>query len=172
MRPTTQDRGAVRADLFSGAVVTLIGLGGLLESLRMPRFAERNADPYTVPGVTPGLISAMLLIFGVALLVRALRGRASGAGVSIHRWSRASGFRTVLTLALTLVYGLLLFGNIPFLPATVAFVFAFTLVLDWANPERRLPLAYLLPGAAVLAVAAGFGIEFVFKEVFLVRLPG
>lgn len=165
-------RPVARVDLFAGLFTTLLGIAGLVESLRMPRFAERGVDPSTVPGVTPGLISAALILFGVALTLRALGGGSPGSGVSIHSWTRASAFRTALTVGLAGIYGGFLFGNLPFVPVTAAFVFAFVFLLELRNPDRNLPLPALAGGALALALAAAFGIQLVFEEIFLVRLPG
>ncbi|RYH08283.1 tripartite tricarboxylate transporter TctB family protein [Tropicimonas sp. IMCC6043] len=163
---------AIRVDLLSGLFTVLLGTAGLVESLRMPRFAERGVDPNTVPGVTPGLISAALLVFGLLLTLRAIRGAKGGLGVTIHRWNRASILRTVLTIALALTYGMLLFGSFPFIPVTAGFVFVFVVALELVNPDRKLSLPVLIVGAALLALVAAAGIHIVFKEIFLVRLPG
>ena len=161
-----------RIDAFAGLFTVALGAATLVESLRMPRFEERGVDPYTTPGVTPGLIATALIVFGLVLALRALQGGGTGVGISIHRWTSDAVVRIGLTLALALTYGLLLFGNVPFIPATIAFVFAFTLALELVNEDRQISLPVLLGGAAVLALAADFGIDFVFREVFLVRLPG
>ncbi|MBD3624254.1 MAG: hypothetical protein HUJ24_02530, partial [Rhodobacteraceae bacterium] len=54
-----------RIDLGAGLLVAAIGAAALVESLRMPRFEARGADPYTVPGLTPGLIAAAMLLLGL-----------------------------------------------------------------------------------------------------------
>lgn len=161
-----------RIDLGAGLLVAAIGAAALVESLRMPRFEARGADPYTVPGLTPGLIAAAMLLLGLGLVVRGIRGTGPGTGVTLGDWDRPALIRTALTLGLTLTYGLLLFGNIPFRIATALFVFAFTLCLDWNSPQRRLSRPMLAVFAAIFATAAAFGIDFIFREIFLVRLPG
>jgi hypothetical protein len=161
-----------RVDLLAGLFVVILGTAGLIESLRMPRFEERGIDPNTAPGVTPGLVSAALLVFGLMLTVRAIRGGGPGTGITIHAWSRRAVLRTALTVSLALVYGLFLFGALPFMPVTAGFVFVFVVALELANPERRQSLPALMLGAAALAIAAAFGIQLVFEEIFLVRLPG
>jgi putative tricarboxylic transport membrane protein len=169
---TTEPNTIRRVDAFAGLFTACLGAVAVVQSVRMPRFPERGVDPYTVPGVTPGLIGSALIIFGLMLTIRALRGASTGAGVTIHIWQKDAAFRIGLTLALALTYGLLLFGNVPFVPATVAFVFAFTVALERINPDRKLTIPVLIGGAALLGLGAGFGIDFVFREVFLVRFPG
>lgn len=169
---TTAPSSIGRIDALAGLFTVSIGAATLIEAIRMPRFAERGVDPYTTPGVTPGLIAIALIIFGLLLTIRAVRGGSTGAGVTIHVWTRDAVLRISLTLVMALTYGGLLFGNVPFVPATIAFIFAFTVALELANSDRQISIPVLLGGAALLALGAGFGIDFVFREVFLVRLPG
>lgn len=159
-------------DVFGGLVVTVIGVAGFVESWRMPRFAERGADPFTVPGLTPGLLSAVLAVLGVALVLRALAGRGGAGELPILSWPGGSAQRMAFTLASVFLYGFVLFGNVPFLLATAVFVFIFTVGAELLNPERKLALAPLLAGALVLGVATAFVIRFIFVDIFLVRLPG
>ncbi|WP_367714715.1 tripartite tricarboxylate transporter TctB family protein [Nitratireductor sp. GISD-1A_MAKvit] len=163
-----------RTDFLSGLVVAALGAAGLVEALRMPRFEARGADPFTVPGLTPGLLSTVLCVLGVVLLLRGISGRvlAEGARPSITQWSRASAIRTLFTIVMVLVYGTLLFGRMPFLYATALFVFVFTLGAELIDTERRKPVWQLVIGALALAGIAAFAIDFVFTDLFLVRLPG
>lgn len=168
----TQSKAIRRVDLMSGLFVTALGAGALVEAYNMPRYESRGVDPYTVPGVTPGLVSAVLLIFGLLLAFRALRGGGTGAGVTIHQWDKGAVLRIGATLGLTLAYGLLLFGNVPFVAATTVFIFSFVFAMEAINPDRKLSLPMVGIAALALALVAAFGIDFVFRELFLVRFPG
>ena len=159
-------------DLLGGLVVTAIGVAGFVESWRMPRFAERHADPFTVPGLTPGLLCAVLTVLGVALILRAMAGRGGAVAIPILEWPAGSAQRMIFTIASVFLYGFVLFGNVPFLIATGAFIFIFTIGAELLNADRKLGLLPLSVGALVLAVIAAFAIRFIFVSVFLVRLPG
>ena len=159
-------------DLIGGIVVTIVGVAGFVESWRMPRFENRNADPFTVPGLTPGMICSVLAVLGVALVLRALAGRGGATALPILSWPGGSAQRIGFTLATVALYGFVLFGNVPFIVATTIFVFIFTVGAELLNPERKLGLVPLGLGALVLALATAFVIRFIFVEVFLVRLPG
>lgn len=163
-----------RTDFISGIVVAVMGAAGLVASLRMPRFEARGADPFTVPGLTPGLLSAVLCVLGVVLLLRGMSGRvlAEGARPSIAEWTRASAARTIFTIVMVLLYGTLLFGHMPFILATGLFIFVFTVGAELIDTERSLPIWKLVIGGLVLAGVAAFAIDFVFTDLFLVRLPG
>lgn len=160
-----------RVNVYSGLVVTALGLVGLVESYRMPRFTERGIDPHTIPGLTPGILSAALALMGAVLAARALSG-SIGAATELTPWNRGGVMRMALTLPATLIYGLLLFGNLHFVWATTLFIFVFTLGAELINPTRRASLGRTAVGALTLALIAAFGINFIFTNVFLVRLPG
>jgi hypothetical protein len=168
-------RGMARADLVAGLVFTGLGAAVVVESLRMPRFAELNVEPYTAPGLVPGLLGLVILILGGMLCLRAAReggGRLSSpdakgrAGPSDPGVSRLS-----LSIALCLIYAAVLVGNVPFWLATFVFITAFVILFEWplatsrADRLRRIAFAPLF--AAVIAAA----VSLLFQHVFLVRLP-
>lgn len=58
------------------------------------------------------------------------------------------------------------------MPATAAFIFAFTVGVELMREDRRSSLAKTIIGAAVLALVASLVIWAVFSEIFLIQLPG
>lgn len=161
-----------RTDTVLGLVVTALGSAILIGALTMPRFEHRSADPLTVPGITPGLLGAVILVLGVILTIRGARRRSTDAALSITHWTPRAVKRTAFTLAALLIYSFGLFGNLPFVPATAVFIFGFTVAVELMRAERRASLAQTLLGAAVLAVVASLVIWAVFSKVFLIQLPG
>ncbi len=162
----------MRTDLISGLVVSVVGTAGFVEALRMPRFEARNADPFTVPGLTPDIVCLVIAVLGVMLVLRALAGRGSAEPLPIGVWPEGSVKRTLFTIATVAVYGGALFGRIPFLAATALFVFVFTVGAEWLNPQRRMGLPVLAGWALALSLVAAFVIHYVFTAVFHIRLPG
>jgi putative tricarboxylic transport membrane protein len=168
-------RGMARADFVAGLAFTALGLAVVVESLRMPRFAELNVEPYTAPGLVPGVLGLVILGLGGVLCLRAVReggwrltaGRPRGRSSS----SEPGAGRLVLAVALCLAYAAGLVGTVPFWLATFLFIAAFVILFEWplarsrADRLRRLAFALLL--AAVIAAA----VTVLFQEVFLVRLP-
>lgn len=171
MKPTRMDR----LDFISAIVLTAFGTGVLIESLRLPRLDHLNVNPYTVPGLVPGLLGAILTACGLAMLVRSIiRGgwRLNLTSGSVSEFLRATPVRRIaVVLALTLVYALGLFGWLPFWLATMVFVFAFVVITE-AMAVGGMPKLTNIAIAAALAVVVGFGVEFVFEQLFYVRLPG
>jgi hypothetical protein len=140
----------------------------LIEALRMPRFEHLGANPYTVPGIVPGLLGAIIAMLGLVLLLRAIREggwRLNVRGAAL----RGEGVRRlVITLILTFGYAAGLVGLVPFSLATFLFVFLFIVLFAWREARakgRLLALAFL---QALLVAAI---VTFVFERIFLVRLP-
>jgi putative tricarboxylic transport membrane protein len=157
-----------RADLVTGLILALLGLGVVWASLDMPRFADRNVNPYTAPGLVPGVLGAIILVLGSVLLVRA--ALAGGWRVSEARIASGPGVqRLLLCLILCLGYAAGLVGRLPFWLATFLFVTLFVVLFEWPRSAgrrwRRLALAVVY-GASISAA-----VTLVFQEVFLVRLP-
>lgn len=160
-----------RTDLFAGLVVTSLGLAALAGAVAMPRFAERNGDPLTAPGITPGIVSGVIAVLGLLLLLRAMLGRGPRE-LPVQSWPTGAARRTAFTIATTLAYGGAMFGKLPFLPATAVFVFVFTFGAEVMRPDRSRSTVSLALWAAVLAGVSAFAIQFLFTDLFLVRLPG
>lgn len=161
-----------RTDTVLGLVVTALGSAILFGALAMPRFEHRSADPLTVPGITPGLLGAIILVLGIILTLRGARRRSTDGQLNITSWTPRAVKRTVLTLGALLVYGFGLFGNLPFVPATAVFIFGFTVAVELMRADRRASLAQTLVGAAILAIVASLVIWAVFSKIFLIQLPG
>ena len=159
------------SDLTGGLAWMAVGAAIVVESLRMERFTKMGASLYTMPGFTPGMVGAVLILLGAVLAWRGWRARPS-AGVSVPAPVRGPedallNRRMLATLVLTLLYAGVLIGRVPFSLATAVFVAAFT--WHFAEPETA-PLR-----RAVMAVLSGLFtaliVVLVFERIFLVRLP-
>jgi putative tricarboxylic transport membrane protein len=177
-RPTEGERAPsamVKADFVTGLVLIALGIATVVESLRMPRFEDLNIEPYTVPGLVPGALGAVILLLGAILFLRAARAggwRLAAGGATRRTWSVDPGSRRLaLSLALCLGYAGLLVGRLPFWLATFTFVFAFVVLFEWplAGSSGKCIRRLLLALVYALAVAAA--VTLAFQEVFLVRLP-
>jgi putative tricarboxylic transport membrane protein len=171
-----QTRPLVRADLVTGVILTVFGLAAVAESYGMPRLAERNINPWTAPGVVPGLLGVVITLLGIILASRSLfAGAFHPPQVTLSpedaTEQRAGRWRLGMCCLLCFVFAVVLVGHIPFWLATGLFVFTFIVVFEWqANDEqaaRTRKLAFAV-GIAVLAAAI---IPYTFQNLFLVRLP-
>lgn len=161
-----------RTDFFAGIIVSIFGIAAFVEALRMPTFAERNVDPFTVPGLTPAIISAVIGVLGVMLVLRSMIVNGPSRTLPLEDWPEGSVNRTAFTILTVLFYGFGLFGQVPFFIATALFVFVFTMGAELMHPARKLGILPLCIVSLALALFSAFVIEYVFTDLFLVRLPG
>ncbi len=169
MPPSSMDR----ADFVTSLVLIALGLGALNESWRMPRLEQLAINPYTVPGIVPGLLSVIILVLGTVLLVRSLRrgGWRIDLGAGRHLFRDQTARRLGLGLVLTFGYAVGLVGRVPYWLATVLFVLFFITLFEWKGalvPAQRVKAVGI---ALVQALAVATVVSAVFQYVFLVRLP-
>jgi hypothetical protein len=160
-----------RADLPFGLFWTALGLGILVESWRMDRLEAQGINPYTAPGLVPGLLGAVLAAFGLALARRAWLGQPP-AGSEEAPAGRAEPWRVALALALCLGFGFGALGSgLPFPLAAGLFLFLAVFLFELPDRRREGTVARGALLAAAVAAGATAAITFVFQELFLVRLP-
>ena len=160
-----------RADLGFGLGWFAFGAAVLAASWRMDRLESLHINPWSAPGLMPGVLGALMMLFGAALGLRALaqgalRERSASPGVSARRTGLA------LVLCVAFAAGLLGRGW-PFWLTSSAFLFVAILVfriLDRDAESRASPGRLALSSAAI-ALAAAVVISLVFERIFLVRLP-
>lgn len=152
-------------------VLIVLGLAAFLACLGMPRFEEREINPYTVPGLVPGMIALVIAVLGLLLTLRAMRPCVPNKSEVQSHAAAASRRRFLLTLFLTLTYAAVLVGRLPFWLATGLFVFAFVALVEWeterSTAEHMRALGFALAYAGIVAAV----VTYVFQEIFLVRLP-
>lgn len=166
--PAERPGGLPRADFLTGAVFVLLGIGVIWASLDMPRFEDRNINPYTIPGLVPGALGAIILALGAALFGRATL--AGGWRLAAIRLPEGPGVRRLLVaLLLCLGYAAGLVGRTPFWLATFLFVSLFVVLFEWPRGEARRPWRIAI--ALVYGAAISAAVTWVFQYVFLVRLP-
>jgi putative tricarboxylic transport membrane protein len=163
-----------KADFITGLVLIALGAAALIASIEMPRFEERAINPYTVPGLVPGVLGAVILVLGTALLVRA--ARAGGWRLVEGRegprwWAEAGVQRLGLSIVLCVGYAAGLVGRVPFWLATFVFVALFVAVFEWPQAATGSERARRIGIALVLGAVVSAAVTRVFQEVFLVRLP-
>ncbi len=169
-----ETRPLVRADLITGVVLLVFGLAVVAESYGMPRLEERNINPWTAPGIVPGMLGVIIALLGAVLALRSVGGwRAAQTAQSAEERSeaRASITRLALCAALCIIYAVLFVGRIPFWLASWLFVFAFIAAFEWTSGETISARARKLAIAAAVATATAFAVPYVFETLFLVRLP-
>jgi hypothetical protein len=157
-----------RVDLAAAAGWLALGAAIVVGSWRMDRLEELHINPYTAPGLVPGVLGLGIILAGLVLLIRSLRRLpAAAAAVRVDRagWGRAG-----LSLILCLGFAVGLVGRgPPFWLAAAIFLFLHIFLFQY--PERRGRRTGGVAVALACALGAAGVITFVFQELFLVRLP-
>ncbi len=164
----------VKKDFITSIVLIAFSISVVVSSYTMPRLEHRNIDPYSAPGVVPGMIGLILLCLSLILFVRSARRggyllfNAENEGKQKHR---GAAKRVLLTLFISLFYAVGLLGRIDYTVCTLLYIFTFIVIFEY---RYRIPLAdqKKVIGLALLqAVIAGLSITLVFRKLFLVDLP-
>lgn len=167
-----------RADRFFGLGWMLLGFAIVVESWRMDRLEAQHINPWTVPGLVPGLLGVVLAVLGLVLATRrppppaTVQHELFGIEDGPPAEDAAEPWRVGLSLVLCLGFAGGLVGHgLPFWAASFLFVFLAILLFEW---QDRRAAGTLLRGAAQAAVIAACStavITYIFQEIFLVRLP-
>jgi hypothetical protein len=166
-----------RADLISAALWGAFGTVVIVASWRLPRLEQMGINPWSVPGLTPGLIGAAIVLIALALALRALRDApASGTQPSdetgIDPASSASLRRSALAALLCLAFaGISLGHGLPFVLEATLFVFVFVCVFSWRAWRAEGRWVRGVVSTLLVAVLSSSFIAWLFSAVFLVRLP-
>jgi hypothetical protein len=164
-----------KSDLHDGVGWIALGVAIVIGSLLMDRLEQQHINPYTVPGLLPGLLGLMMIVLGGILALRSWRRGALTSPVSAPiADDREQRRRIAIVVALCLGYAVVLVGHgLPFWLASAIYVTASILILQRMSrdeSERRLTGRAWLK-AIVTGVASGVITSYVFQELFLVRMP-
>jgi Tripartite tricarboxylate transporter TctB family len=168
-----EDLAALRSDFLSALGWMALGIAILIGSVMMDRLEKQGINPYTIPGLLPGLLGIAMTILGALLAARSWRPQLL-AGASRAAVNRAEQMRILLVLGLCLAFGVVLVGHgLPFWLAAAIFVTIAILSLQYQARQstgqqstvRRFAMT------AAIGLGAGIAITIVFQEIFLVRLP-
>ena len=164
-----------RSDLWDAAGWMALGIAILIGSLLMDRLEKQNINPYTVPGLLPGLLGIMMILLGGILALRSWRRGAFRLPLpALTPDDREKRRRVAIVVALCLGYAVVLVGHgVPFWLASSIYVTVSILILQRLSRDesaRRLTVRACIKALAI-GLGAGLIVSFVFQELFLVRLP-
>ncbi len=156
-----------KADFFTSIFLFLLGLIVFIISIRMPTFRELGANPYSAPGIVPGILGVTLLFMSAILFIRSVirkgyKIRLSSQGLKLF-FKNNSIKRFLIALFLSVFYVILL-GKINYFLLTTIYIFLFV----WSfELKTKKTLFFALLEAVLIAVC----ISYVFRYLFLVTLP-
>ena len=164
-----------KADFVVSIILMSFGIWIMIHSYHMPRFEELGADPFSVPGIVPGILGLIIFVLSLVVFIRSLYREGYRLGLTqqtvINFVRDAATRRMLLTTLICIVYGLGMVGNMNYYLATFVFVLAFLLLFQYRPaegvPAQKKMLALSLIQAGLTAGIVGA----VFRYLFLVDLP-
>jgi hypothetical protein len=164
-----------RTDFLSAIAWMALGIAILIGSVMMDRLEDQDINPYTIPGLLPGLLGIVMTILGALLALRSWRpGILTSTPSTDHSADHADYKRLLLVLGLCLIFGVVLIGHgLPFWLAGAIFVTASILSLQYQQRKssgQGMSIRSIATATAI-GVGAGLAITIVFQDLFLVHLP-
>jgi drug/metabolite transporter (DMT)-like permease len=164
-----------RSDFWQGAGWVVFGAAVLVLSVTMDRLESQNINPYTIPGLLPGLLGiAMMLVGGIVAVRSWRRGAFEHPRTPFTEHQREVRKRVWSVVAMVTVYSVVLVGHgLPFWLASAIFVTGSILILQRMSrdPEEKRLTPRVWVKALVIGVLASVITQVVFQDLFLVRLP-
>jgi len=159
-----------RGDLLDAGVFAAAGAAILVASLRMDRLTDRGIEAWSAPGLTPGVVGALIIVLSLVLVWQAVHApaQAEAGEPAVPGAMRRAG----LALLLCVVFaGITLGHGTPFVIEGAVFIFVFTTLFSWTEWRAAGRAARGLAQTLAVAIAASAFISWLFESVFLVRLP-
>jgi hypothetical protein len=170
-----EERMPPRSDLADAIGWIVLGVAVLVGSILMDRLEAQHINPYTVPGLLPGLLGTAMILLGLVLAERSRERGAFGQPPPPATLDQRDERRRVgIVAALCVGYGAVLIGHgIPFWLASSIYVTGSILVLQRLSrdPQERQFTLRAAAKAVVIGVASSVITQLVFQEIFLVRMP-
>lgn len=165
----------VKRDFITSIVLIVFSVSVVVSSYTMPRLEHRDIDPFSAPGIVPGMIGLILLILALTLFTRSIRAggyrlfSADDSGDAAAHPGAAG--RVLLTLFISLVYAVGLLGRIDYTFGTLIYIFSFIVLFEYRRGVPLLEQKKMFATALLQAVIAAVLITLVFRKLFLVDLP-
>lgn len=170
-----QEKNMPKADFITSIGLSCFGLAVLIRSLQMPRFEGLGVNPYSVPGIVPGLLGFILMIMGLILLIRSIQQKGYKLGLSgkvVKEFiTDDSTKRFLISLILCTLYAVFILRRLPYPIATGLFVFLFVFIFEFRRWKRILSQKRTILLALLEAIFVSGGVTLVFRYLFLVDLP-
>ncbi|OGP88991.1 MAG: hypothetical protein A2156_04925 [Deltaproteobacteria bacterium RBG_16_48_10] len=164
-----------KADFVAAIGLTLFGLAVLVRSFEMPRFESLGVNPYSVPGIVPGLLGVIFMILGLILLLRSVNKKGYKLGLDATAVKAYllddSTKRFLISLFLCVVYGIFVLRRLAYPIATGLFVFFFIFIFEFRPRKSMASQKRTVLTALLEAVLVSGGVTLVFRYLFLVDLP-
>ena len=170
-----EERNMPKADFVASLILIGFGVWIVIHSLNMPRFTEFGANPFSVPGIVPGILGTIISLLSLLVFIRSIRRRGYRLGLSRSSLNRffqdASSKRMLITCLVCIIYGLGLVGHIQYFTATFIYVFVFLIIFQYRFSEAFRIQWKLVLFSIIQALLIAGAVAVVFRYLFLVDLP-
>ena len=141
----------------------VLGVAVSVGAWRMDRLQSLNIEPWSAPGLVPGVLGVLMALFGCGLMLSSRDGVAQAEPIP---WGRLLG-----VLGLTVLFGFVALGRMPFVLAAALLIFVWIAMLSWSQWVAAGQRGRGLLRTALIAGLASIIVSHLFQDVFLVRLP-
>ncbi len=151
-----------RREKLAGYVVLSVAVAALVSSLMMDRLGT-GIDRYLgAPGLTPGLLSAVLIVLALMLIIRNRDVSLAGMPAALNetQWRMLGVFGLIFGYILSLYW-------LPYLVST----FLMLLIFQYGFASRARSLGYVLIWCLGYSAAISGALYYVFGEIFYIPLP-
>lgn len=169
-----KDEDMNKADFFTSIFLFLFGLIIFILSIKMPTFRELGANPYSAPGIVPGIMGFILSFMGAILFIRSVirKGyKIKLSSQSIKIFFKNDAIKRLLIALFLSVFYVILLGNINYFLLTGMYIFIFVFAFEFKTKKNIFSQWKTLLFALLEAVLIAASISYVFRYLFLVRLP-
>lgn len=164
-----------KADFVVSLLLMGFGVWIVIHSIQMPRFEQFGANPFSVPGIVPGILGIIIFILSLIVFIRSLTRK--GYRLGLNRAALTAFFRNtdmqrmLLTILICIVYGIVLVGRINYYLATFVFVLVFLILFQYRPSKGFLSQRRKLVLSFIQALLTAGVVGAVFRYLFLVDLP-
>ncbi|MFH2131153.1 MAG: tripartite tricarboxylate transporter TctB family protein [bacterium] len=170
-----KDSNMPKADFVTSIFLICFGISIVVQSYFMPRFEEIEADPHSAPGIVPAILGVVIIVLSVIVLLKSVKKKGYHLEINTtslsHFLGDKSTKRLLVTLFISIIYGLALVGNIHFVLASFIYVLSFIILFEYqpsvALTKQWKVVIFAFVQAALVSVIIGA----VFRYLFLVDLP-
>ena len=170
-----EDRNMPKADFLASIPLIAFGVWIVVHAFHMPRFEEFGANPFSVPGIVPGILGSIIAVLSLLVFIRSIRRKGYQLGLNAatlkNTFQNPSFKRMSVTCLICVTYGLGLVGYINYYLATFLYVCAFLILFQVDFSENIFIQRKTIIGSFTQAVLISGIVGAVFRYLFLVDLP-
>ncbi len=170
-----EDRNMPKADFLTSITLIAFGVWIVVHAFNMPRFEKFGADPFSVPGIVPGILGSIIAVLSLLVFIRSIRRKGYQLGLNAavvkNTLQNPSFKRMSVTCLICVTYGSGMVGYINYYLATFLYVFAFLILFQIDFLENLFMQRKTIIGSFTQAVLISGVVGTVFRYLFLVDLP-